>query len=170
MIGEIPRARGVATLSLRVLIPVLHPDRYGEVGAKRVVDVSPSLLLEDRADGVEIPVAIELIGAMRFGSARRSGGQVVSRVRRGVIHTRACGKEVADGGLSLAGQQPANVIEVQLRERLVELHLPVGHVVTEQHGENALPNRSEITECVEVTVLEDDLPAGHRHQASRRGL
>jgi len=127
-------------------------------------------VLEDRAGGVEVPVAVEHVGSGLLRAPGRRLVQVVAGVRGRMVDAGAGGDEVVDRGLLLDGEETSDVIEPQIRKRRFEVDGPVLHPVAVQHGEDALADRGHVGELLDVSELIDDPPTVDHHEARGVGL
>src|SRR3954466_2309095 len=105
---------------LRRSIPVLHPDRSRYVGLEGIVDIAPRFFLEGSAGGVEIPVAVEKIGAVLLRSAGRGAVEIVARVRSRMIDAASRHDQIADRRLLLGRRQASDVVEAKLLECFIQ--------------------------------------------------
>ena len=113
-VGRVLGDREIAFLVLRRSIPILELQRDGELRLELVVDIASRELFEDRAGDVEIPVAVQHVGAGLLRTARRRLRQIVAGVRRGMVDTGARRDDVTDRRLLFDREETADVIDVQL--------------------------------------------------------
>src|SRR5690606_39698114 len=84
------------------------------------------------------------------------------------IYARARGEEVADRRLLLLRRQPLVVVDPELGERRVEPDPAALGVDPVEHGEDALPDRREVADDLDVAVLHQDSPADNGHEPGGR--
>src|SRR5687768_15239752 len=81
VICEVLRSARVARFLMRGTIEILHAERLYEIRLERVVDVATRFFLENRAERVEVPVAVKIVRAGLLRSSRRRACEIVARVR-----------------------------------------------------------------------------------------
>src|SRR5215211_986861 len=69
---------------------VLQPNWPSDVALESIVDAAARLLFEDRAQGVEIPVAVKVVRPRLLRASWRCHGESIARIRCRVVHARAC--------------------------------------------------------------------------------
>ena len=80
-----------------------------------------------------------------------------------MIYARTGREEVIDSGVQLPLHQTSNVSEPEVTQSLVQLNGSVLDVSSVQHGEDALPHRTEIAEVRQVAVFKQGPSADDHH-------
>jgi hypothetical protein len=168
VIGAVDGAGGVAGAAVQLAPEVLHAQWLYQLALQRVVDAAAGELLEDRAEHVEVPVAVQVVFAGLLRPARRSAGQVVTGVGGGVVDAGAGREQMPHLRLLLRRRQTQHVIDAELCERALEVDDAAIDVDAVEHRENTLPHGGEVADRVDVAVLEQHAPADHDHHCGRR--
>ena len=159
VVGQVHRPGRVARFAVLRTIPVLESQGLDQIRGEGVVDVLARQSLEYGSGRIEVPVAVEHVGAGLLGAARRSVGQVVAEIRSGVIHAGTRGDEVLHLGPSLDGKQTADIVHSHLLQSEVQVDGALGHVVSVEHGQDALAHRGHVTQYLDISVFEEHAPA-----------
>ncbi len=173
VIGEIARLVLVAHHALTLRIEVLQRQRLREVLGERVEHALAGLLLEHRAEDIEVPVVIEEIRARLLSSALRLV-RAVARAARRVIDAGACDQEVAHARGLLDRQQAVVLVDAEVSHGGVEIDRAVGDIFSVQHRQDAFARGGEIAHLRDVAVAvgeaagRDDHQRGGRHRDELR--
>src|SRR3979411_564743 len=143
---------------------ILHAQRPRDHVAERLVDIAAGELCEDRAERVEVPVAIAPRGARRLGVPWWLDGLHPWRLVTGrMVDAGARRQQIVDRRLLLDRAEPLDVVDAERVQRQLQVDAAVLDIIADQGRQKTLADRMAIEAPGDVAPARHLAAALHDH-------